>query len=210
MVTLLAGILVWLPGCGENPPAAGPTATSTIAVTITNASPRSTRRALRTVRTRQGPWTNASLTVAELLVHYRAATNHAVRSGVLDAITRRQGTEALDGLVVLFQGETDADQKTDILATMASIKDTGAVAALSMGLATNETTEVRLAAIQELRFRDDPAAVPFLEPLLVEENEAIRQKAADAIQMLHTPRISKEQLQRLRERSRPPAPSTPK
>lgn len=120
---------------------------------------------------------------------YLANTNREDRLDLMMDITDWPGPETVKVLTRLFQAETDAELRVDLLDSLLSIEGsvTEKLALLTLGAAKGQPTEVRQSAIDGLIDLEDQRAIPILNGLLNDPDEEIREGAKDALEMLQTP-----------------------
>ncbi len=123
---------------------------------------------------------------------YLANTNREDRLDLMMDITDWPGPETVKVLTRLFQAETDAELRVDLLDSLLSIEGSvdEKLSLLALGTAKGQPTEVRQSAIDGLIDLEDPRVIPILNGLLNDPDEEIREGAKDAIEMLQTPPVT--------------------
>lgn len=120
---------------------------------------------------------------------YLTATNRDARLDLMMDITDVPSAEAVKSLTRLFEQETDADLKVDLIDSLLGIdgyKDEK-LAMLTLGVKTGLPKEVRETAIDGLIDLEDSRAMPLLNGLLNDPDPEIRESAQDAIELMQTP-----------------------
>lgn len=120
--------------------------------------------------------------------NYLATTNREDRLDLMMDITDWPGPETVKVLTRLFQAETDAELRVDLLDSLLSIEGSvdEKIALLTLGTAKGQPTDVRQSAIDGLIDLEDKRVIPILNGLLNDPDEEIREGAKDALEMLQT------------------------
>jgi hypothetical protein len=119
---------------------------------------------------------------------YATATNRDTRLDIMMDIAESPGPEAVKALTRLFEAETDAELKIDLLDSLLGIdgyKDEKLIM-LTMGARPGLPSDVRQSAIDGLIDLEDPRAVPILNGLLNDPDPEIREGAKDALEILQS------------------------
>ena len=119
---------------------------------------------------------------------YFTATNRDVRLDLMMDIADTSSAEAVKALTRLFEAETDADLKVDLLDSLLGIEGfkEEKLIMLTLGARQGLPSEVRQSAIDGLIDLDDRRAIPVLNGLLNDPDEEIREGAKDALEMLQS------------------------
>ena len=119
---------------------------------------------------------------------YVATTNRDTRLDLMMDISDFPGPDAVRALTRLFQVETDADLKVDLLDSLLGIEGQveEKLKMLVLGTEKGLPTDVRQSAIDGLIDLDDPRVIPIFNGLLNDPDEEIREGAKDALEMLQS------------------------
>jgi hypothetical protein len=119
---------------------------------------------------------------------YFTATNRDVRLDLMMDIADTSSADAVKTLTRLFEAETDADLKVDLLDSLLGIEGfkEEKLIMLTLGARQGLPTEVRQSAIDGLIDLDDQRVIPVLNGLLNDPDEEIREGAKDALEMLQS------------------------
>jgi HEAT repeat protein len=130
---------------------------------------------------------------------YQSADTQTAKRELVYEISELGTEEAVVCLSDLLAGESVVALKMAMVDALSEIPGSNAVAAVASGLVSSQPTAVRLAAIEALDFRDDPAALPYLRPLLTDPLGDVRKAASDAIDSIERPPLTTAQRERLRQ-----------
>lgn len=119
---------------------------------------------------------------------YFTATNRDVRLDLMMDIADSSSAEAVKALTRLFEAETDADLKVDLLDSLLGIEGfkEEKLIMLTLGARQGLPNEVRQSAIDGLIDLDDRRVIPVLNGLLNDPEEEIREAAKDALEMIQS------------------------
>jgi len=119
---------------------------------------------------------------------YLATTNRDTRLDVMMDIADAPGPASIQVLSRLFDAETDADLKVDLLDSLLGIEGfvEEKLKLLTKGTQKGLPNDVRQSAIDGLIDLDDQRVVPVLNGLLNDPDEDIRESAKDALEMLQS------------------------
>lgn len=120
--------------------------------------------------------------------NYTATTNHDERLDVMMDIADAPGPESIQALSRLFDLETDADLKVDLLDSLLGIEGFAEekLKMLTKGTQKGLPSDVRQSAIDGLIDLEDQRVIPVLNGLLNDPDEEIRESAKDALEMLQS------------------------
>jgi len=166
-----------------------PANNNTSRMTIAAANPATTGRPPLTVQPLIEPLEDAApkpLPVMEK--EYFTATNRDVRLDLMMDIADTSSADAVKALTRLFEAETDADLKVDLLDSLLGIEGfkEEKLIMLTLGARQGLPTEVRQSAIDGLIDLDDQRVIPVLNGLLNDPDEEIREGAKDALEMIQS------------------------
>lgn len=119
---------------------------------------------------------------------YTATTNRDTRLDLIMDIADAPGPESILALSRLFDTETDADLKVDLLDSLLGIEGfvEEKLKLLAKGAQKGLPGDVRQSAIDGLIDLDDQRVIPVLNGLLNDPDEEIRESAKDALEMLQS------------------------
>jgi HEAT repeat protein len=128
-------------------------------------------------------------TLPELERDYATTTNSETRLDAMMDIAEAGNAEAVKALTRLFEVETNADLKVDLLDSLLGIdgfKEEKLIM-LTLGVRQGLPAEVRQSAIDGLIDLEDTRSMALLNGLLNDPDPEIRQSAQDAIEILQAP-----------------------
>jgi len=127
-------------------------------------------------------------TAADLEKQYLANPEFTDRVQTIFQLSNLGSPEAVSVLGRLFQKEPDPDLRLQVLNLLFNIEgqDANKATLLTAGIATNQTKEVREAAVNALGSVDAKFAMPILQVLLNDVDEDVRERAKDTIELLQT------------------------
>ncbi len=147
---------------------------------------RTTTIPVPTITNDAAPPETKSLPVLEK--EYATTTNRDTRLDLMMDIADAPGPEAVRTLTRLFELETDADLKVDLLDSLLGIEGQveEKLKMLTLGTQKGLPTDVRQSAIDGLIDLDDQRVIPVLNGLLNDPDEEVREGAKDALEMLQS------------------------
>lgn len=124
----------------------------------------------------------------ELITDYASTTNRDERLDLMMDIADLPGPESIRALTQLFEAETDAELKVDLLDSLLGIEGfpEEKLKMLTSGTKQGLPSDVRQSAIDGLIDLDDQRVIPVLNGLLNDPDEEIRESAKDALEMLQS------------------------
>lgn len=182
-------------GCGKKAaaPASTPTHTETNLVGQARHG-RSLTNKTRTVKSPAKIKYPPLASVMDGLAAYRETTDDSYKTWIIYTVGEFNTEDALGALVALFQAEPEPDLKANILDAMSDIDSPNSIAAVAIGLDAAQPTAVRVEAISTLMYKDDVAALPYLEPLTTNANHEVAAAALHAVEMLNMPSAARHSL----------------
>jgi len=123
---------------------------------------------------------------AELENAYHSATNPAQKMMIAYELAEAEGAHAVTALGRLFQNETDAESKEDILSALWGVNgfDKEKLPIYAAAIRSDQPANVRLEAIENLGDVEETEALYLLQELQSDPSEEIRGAALEAIELV--------------------------
>lgn len=129
---------------------------------------------------------NPKVSVSALEQKYLAAASPDEKTDLVYDLTDQNTRESLQALARLFQKETDASVKEDMVDSIAFVDglQREKFEFLKLAIAADQPENVRETAIDEMSDLDDPRALAALKELLKDPSPKIQQAARDAVEFM--------------------------
>ena len=130
---------------------------------------------------------------AELEARYYATNDEATKTEILFEFDGEESRDSLMALGRMFQRETNADLKVEVLDAIASTEGNLEIKLplLQSAIMRNQPSDLRESAIDALQDVEDARAIPLWQSLLSDPDEFTRETATERIQELQNPPPSK-------------------